>query len=272
MRPAPAHHDRYAFTDILGLRTRFLSVGDDPSVLVLHGWGGSIESVTPIVNGLDGVAGVVAVDLPGFGQTALPPQPWGVADYADWVLALIEQLGLDTVAIVGHSNGGRIAIKLAAEHPERITRLLLVDSAGIRPHRTVKYHAKVLSAKTVKHLAPRLGPLGAAMQRQIASRVASSDYASAGELRPTFTRLVNEDLTPLLSQIKAPTLLIWGERDDATPLADGQLMEKLIDDAALIVLHGAGHYSYLDDPRRFTAIARSFLATPRPTGPEPGTA
>jgi pimeloyl-ACP methyl ester carboxylesterase len=137
----------------------------------------------------------------------------------------------------------------------------LIDAAGIRPRRTAKYYLKVYSAKTVKHLGPRLGPLGRRMQRRIAARMASSDYASAGELRPTFVKLVNEDLTELLPDIKAPTLLIWGEADDATPLADGRTMERLIPDAALIVFPGAGHYSYLDDPVRFAAIARNFRST-----------
>jgi pimeloyl-ACP methyl ester carboxylesterase len=251
----------FEYTEILGLRTRYRQLGSGADVLVLHGWGANIESVTPIVNALSGVARVLVVDLPGFGQTAVPPQPWGVAEYADWVLALLDHFELERTGIVGHSNGGRIAIHIAAHEPERVSRLLLVDSAGIRPKRTVKYHAKVASAKAVKHLAPRLGPIGRRMQRQIAARVASSDYAAAGEMRPTLVRLVNQDLSSLLPSIKAPTLLIWGENDDATPLADGQKMERLIGDSALIVFTGAGHFSYLDDQPRFAAIASNFFAT-----------
>lgn len=252
--------DGFAFAEILGLRTRYKQVGHGPDVLVLHGWGANIESVTPIVTGLRHVARVLVVDLPGFGQSDLPPEPWGVADYANWVLALLERFALDRVSLVGHSNGGRMAIHVAAHHPQRVSRLLLVDAAGIRPKRTAKYYAKVYSAKTVKHLAPHLGAVGRRMQQRIAARVASSDYAAAGAMRPTFVRLVNEDLTPLLPAIKAPTLLIWGEHDNATPLADGQQMEQMIDDSALIVFAGAGHFSYLDDQARFAAIASNFLA------------
>ncbi len=249
------------FTEVLGLRTRYVRVGRGPEVVILHGWGGRIESVAPVTNALSSVASVLTVDLPGFGDTANPPQPWGVAEYTRWVLALMDRFEIAAASIVGHSNGGRIAIKLGAEHPDRVVRLVLIDAAGIRPRRTAKYYLKVYSAKTVKHLGPRLGPLGRRMQRRIAARMASSDYASAGELRPTFVKLVNEDLTELLPDIKAPTLLIWGEADDATPLADGRTMERLIPDAALIVFPGAGHYSYLDDPVRFAAIARNFLST-----------
>jgi pimeloyl-ACP methyl ester carboxylesterase len=251
----------FEFTEILGLRTRYTRVGSGPDVLVLHGWGADIESVTPIVNALRSVARVLVVDLPGFGQSDTPAEAWGVADYADWVLALLERFDVERTGIVGHSNGGRIAIHIGAHQPQRLTRLLLVDSAGIRPKRTAKYYAKVYSAKTVKHLAPRMGPIGRRMQQRIAARIASSDYAAAGAMRPTLVRLVNEDLTQLLPAIKAATLLIWGENDDATPLADGQKMERLIDDAALIVFPGAGHFSYADDPVRFAAIASNFFAT-----------
>jgi pimeloyl-ACP methyl ester carboxylesterase len=247
-------------TEVLGIQTRYRQAGTGADVLVLHGWGAQIESVGPIITGLATVARVTAVDLPGFGETSLPPEPWGVGDYANWVLALMDHLGISSAGIIGHSNGGRIAIHIGANHPERVTRLLLTDAAGIRPKRTAKYYAKVYSAKTVKHLAPHLGPLGRRMQQRIAARLASSDYASAGPLRPTFVKVVNEDLTPLLPQIKAPTLLIWGEHDDSTPVSDGQKMEQLIDDAALIVFEGAGHYAYLDDQARFNAIAANFFA------------
>jgi pimeloyl-ACP methyl ester carboxylesterase len=249
-------------TEVLGIQTRYRQAGFGADVLVLHGWGARIESVAPIVTGLSRVARVTAVDLPGFGETAGPPEPWGVGEYAQWVLALIDQLELGSVGIVGHSFGGRIAIHIGANQPERVTRLLLVDAAGVRPKRTARYYAKVYSAKTVKHLAPHLGPVGRRMQQRIAARVASSDYASAGSLRPTFVKVVNEDLSSLLPQIKAPTLLIWGENDDSTPVSDGRKMERLIDDAALIVFEGAGHYAYLDDQPRFNAIAANFFAAP----------
>ncbi len=247
------------FRDIQGLRTRYRIDGAGRDVLVLHGWGANIEAVTPIIDALAPVARVLAVDLPGFGQSAPPSTTWGMADYANWVLALLDEFGFERPSIVGHSFGGKTAIQLASSHPERVRRLLLIDASGIRPHRGPDYYAKVYSAKFVKHTAPLLGPLGRRMRAQIAKRVASSDYASAGALRPTFVRIVNEHLESLLPQITAPTLLIWGENDTATPLGDGRLMEQLIPDSALIVLAGAGHFSYLDDPGRFAAIATNFI-------------
>jgi len=246
-------------TEIQGIPTRYERAGSGPPVLVLHGWGASVEAVGGIVNGLKGVADAIAVDLPGFGQTGMPPEPWGVSDYAGWVLAFLDSLGLDEpIDVVGHSHGGRVAIWIAAHRPERIGKLVLTDAAGIR-HRPPKWYLKVGLAKTAKHAGRRLGPPGRALQRQIAGRSASTDYAAAGALRPTMAKVVNEDLTHLLPRIRASTLLIWGSDDDATPLADGHTMEKLIPDAGLVVFEGAGHFAYADQPQRFGTVVRHFL-------------
>lgn len=260
--------DELQTTTVAGRSTRYWRTGNTSTgaqVLVLHGWGAKIEAVHPIVTGLASIAEVIALDMPGFGETDLPPAVWGIADYADWVLAAMNHFKLQRPSIVGHSFGGKTSIVFAAKYPDRVNRLLLVDASGIKPHRGLDYYAKVYSAKFVKHTAPFLGPLGEMMRGQIANRAASSDYANAGALRPTFVRIVNEHVTSYLPRIKAPTLLIWGEDDTAVPVSDGQLMERLIPDAALIVFEHAGHYAYLDEPGRFQAIAQNFLAVASPT-------
>ncbi|HTA14846.1 MAG TPA: alpha/beta fold hydrolase, partial [Solirubrobacteraceae bacterium] len=124
-------------TTVLGLRTRYLVRGSGPPVLVLHGWGASIETVYSIVVGLAPVATVYALDLPGFGESEPPPQPWGVEDYQAFLAAFMDALEIVAPMIVGHSNGGRIAIRMASTEPARASRLVLVDSAGIRPKRTL---------------------------------------------------------------------------------------------------------------------------------------
>ena len=246
--------------DIDGIPTRCRSVGTGPEVLVLHGWGASIEAVQSIIAGLAPTCAVHAADLPGFGQTGPPPEPWGVQQYSAWTEALIAALGLRRPSIVGHSHGGRTAIHLAAHHPELVDKLVLVDAAGIRARRTLRWYRRVAMAKLAKHVLRRLGPPGRALAQRVVGRAASADYAtSAPVMRPTFVRLVNEDLTPLLGEIRAPTLLIWGEHDDSTPVSDGQTMERLIPDAGLVVFEGAGHFAYADQPQRFTRVAAHFL-------------
>ena len=97
------------------------------------------------------------------------------------------------------------------------------------------------------------------MRDAVYERIASSDYKDAGELRPTLVKVVNEDLTPLLSRIGASTLLVWGTKDDAVPVAHARTMERLIPDAGLVLFEGAGHFAYLDEQGRFCAIVRNFF-------------
>lgn len=251
------------FIDVCGLRTRYLIRGSGPAaVLVLHGWGASIEAVYPIVAGLAPVASVCALDLPGFGQSEPPPRPWGVEDYQEFLAAFMDALQIERATIVGHSNGGRIAIRMAATEPRRAARLVLVDSAGIRPRRTLRWYRRVGMAKLGKYAARWGGALGERLRARIVGRVASTDYAAAGEMRPTLVRLVNSDLREYLPRILVPVLLVWGADDTDTPVADARTMERLIPDAGLVVLDGAGHYSYLDQPARFVRIVAHFVAPP----------
>jgi pimeloyl-ACP methyl ester carboxylesterase len=246
--------------DIQGISTRCRTAGTGPEVLILHGWGASIEAVGSIVSALKPTCTVHAVDLPGFGDSGLPPGPWGVEDYSGWTCALLAALGLEQVSIVGHSHGGRIAIHLAAHHPELVDKLVLVDAAGIRAPRTFRWYRRVAIAKLAKHVLNRLGSPGRALSGRLVGRTASGDYSATAEaLRPTFNRLVSADLTPLLSRVRASTLLIWGENDEDTPLRDGETMQRLIPDAGLVVFEGAGHFAYADQPERFARIARHFL-------------
>ena len=230
--------------------------GDLP-VLVLHGWGAHLAAVEPMLAALEGETRVVALDLPGFGHSEPPPEPWDADDYAGFVLRFLDELGIDRCHVLGHSFGGRVAICMAADHPDRVGRLLLCDSAGLRPKRGVKYRAKVSVAKAGK-VAGRLGASG--LQDRMRARVASSDYLNASEaMRGTFRRVIEQDLSDRLPRIGATTLLVWGDRDDDTPLWMAHRMEELIPDAGLAVFEGAGHYSYADDPGRFGSVARLFL-------------
>ena len=249
-------------TEVDGIETRHEREGSGPPVLVLHGWGASVEAVTPIARALAAEHTVHSLDLPGFGRSALPPEAWGVPDYERFVLAFMDAVGLERADVVGHSFGGRIAIRIGADAPERVGRLVLVDSAGIRGRRGLRYHRRVAMAKLGKLAARVLGSRGRRLQERLRARAASSDYAQAGALRPTFVKVVNEDLRELLPRIAAPTLLIWGDRDTDTPLRDGRLMEELIPNAGLVVLESAGHYSYADEPLRFGRVVGHFLRPP----------
>jgi pimeloyl-ACP methyl ester carboxylesterase len=233
---------------------------DAPPVLVLHGWGASIDAVASIVDGLADQLEVVAIDLPGFGESAEPPGAWDVGAYARFVLAVCDALGLARFSLVGHSFGARIGIVLAARQPERLARMVLTGAAGLKPRRKPSYYAKVAVAKAGRVVGAVGGGPGRRLQDRMRRRVASTDWLEASEaMRGTFRAVIAEDLSPRLPDVKVPTLLVWGADDPDTPLWMGQRMESSIPDAGLVVLEG-GHYVYAERAAEFNRIVAHFLA------------
>ncbi len=245
-------------TEINALNVSYQVAGVGDTVLLLHGWGGEASSFQPVFNWLADSHKVYALDLPGFGESEVPPEAWDTSDYAAFVLRFLEKLDIAKTHIIGHSFGGRIAIILSAEHPEKVDKLILVDSAGIKPRRPLKYYLRVGMAKTGKQLR-KLGKQGTRLADAMSRRAGSRDYQAAGAMRATLVKVVNQDLRALLPRIAASTLLIWGENDQDTPVAFGEIMEKEIPDAGLVVLEDAGHFSYLDRFPQFCRIVGSFL-------------
>ena len=238
--------------------------GSGPLVVLLHGWGSSSALFRPIAEVIARKYHAVSLDFPGCGGTSEPPEPWGMDEYTQFTAEFIASFGADEVIVLGHSHGGRVAIRLANEPglPFAISKLILVDSAGIVPKRSWKYHVRVKAYKAGKAI------LGSAPVRAIAPdaldrlqrKLGSADYAAAAPvLRASLVKVVNADLAPLLGTITAETLLIWGEDDTATPLSDGRAMEAAIPGSGLVVLPGAGHYSFLDQPYTFARVIESFL-------------
>jgi pimeloyl-ACP methyl ester carboxylesterase len=248
-----------AYLEVDGIKLRYKLAGSGAPILLLHGWGGSIESMGLLFDDLARDHAVVAFDFPGHGESSLPPKAWGVAEYAESVRGVMDALQVHRPHIIAHSHGGRVTIKLATVHPDRVGKLVLVDSAGVRPPRSWRYYVRVLLAKGGKYLARYCGRIGVMARERIYRAIASTDYANAGPLRDTFVKLVNDDLTPLLSQVASPTLLIWGADDTETPLSSAKVMERLIPQARLVVLQNAGHFSYLDQYGKFRLIVRQFL-------------
>lgn len=256
-----------------GLQVRYERRGSlggqkaDLPVLVLHGWGADLAAVEPIVGELASATEVVALDLPGFGESEPPGEPWDADRYAEFVVGFLDALGLGRVHLVGHSNGGRVAICIATARPERVGRLLLCDAAGLRPRRPLRYYVRVAIAK-LGRLLGLFGARGARLQDAVRGRLGSADYLSATPaMRETFKLLIASDLESRLGSIKATTLLVWGENDDDTPLWMGERLERGIEGAGLVVFEGAGHFAYADDRARFGAVARLFLCEqPRSVG------
>lgn len=249
------------FIKVDNLNIFYKKAGQGNKVMFLHGWMGRADSFLPVFNYLSSKFEVYAIDFPGFGQSTEPGRPWDVRDYMNLVLKVFDALGIDKAHIVAHSFGGRVAIMLAAEHPERVGKMVLADSAGLIPKRGVKYYFKVYSFKFYKKVYLTFTDPEKRQQKldEFYKRYGSKDYRDSGNLRQTFTRVVNQDLRGYLHSIKASTLLIWGDQDKDTPIYMGRIMEKEIPDAGLVLFKGAGHFAYLERLGDFNIIVVKFF-------------
>ena len=253
---------------INGIRVNCYDRGSGQAVLFLHGWGSDFSSFRRFLDGLSESRRACALDLPGFGRSDEPPAGWSVDDYADFVLEFLKELGIKSVVPIGHSFGGRVVVKLAARKnlPVTITKAVLVDGAGIRPKRTLVQKFRAIVYKAVRRLLS-FGPIWKAVPSLLErwrDKNASADYRNATpRMRECLVKAVGEDLTPCLTSIRCPTLLIWGENDTATPLSDAKTMEKMIPGSGLVVLKNAGHYSFVDQPYVFGKVLDSFLEIER---------
>jgi pimeloyl-ACP methyl ester carboxylesterase len=247
------------FLIVRGVRVRYISVGSGKPLLLLHGWGTSLDAFADMTRDLQRSFRVTAFDFPGHGESDMPPATWTVDDFTSMTLDLMAELGIERPSILGHSFGGRVAIKLAATRPDSVERLVLVDSAGVPPRWTARRVLRRAASRFANAVGGRFGRPGQAIRRRIVRRIASPDYLNAGPMRDTFLAVVKEDLRPALRRIHCPTLLVWGESDEDTPLADAHTMERLIAGARLLVLKNAGHFSYLDQYGRFRLAVIAFL-------------
>lgn len=249
---------------INGISVNYIDEGEGGIVLLLHGWGANITLYRSVIDSLKKSRRVIALDMPGFGKTPEPPEPWCVDDYVDFVLEFIASFRIERLSVVVHSFGGRVFFKINAREnlPFVIERAVLIDSAGILPKKTLrqkvslrcyKFGRAFMSTKVMHFLYPDA-------VEDMRRKRGSSDYNNATPLmRATLVKVVNEDLEPLIHLVKCPTLLIWGDLDTATPIGDARRMEELIADAGLVVCEGAGHFSFAQQPAKVNGALEAFF-------------
>lgn len=236
----------------------------DETVVILQGWGTDLGVYDSVASSINEKYRVVQFDLPGFGGSDEPREAWNVDAFADFFCKFMEALEIKKAILIGHSYGGRVIIKLAAREslPFEIDRIVLIDSAGVLPKRSFsqkmkirryKILKKILNLKLVYFLFPELID-------DWRSRQGSADYRNATPMmRNCLVMAVNEDLTPLLPKIKQETLLIWGDKDTATPIGDAKIMDEMIPNSGLAVIPGTGHFSFLEQPVIFRNIMRAYF-------------
>lgn len=251
-----------------GVRMNYEAFGSGSRALVLlHGWGGSAESWIPVTRDFQRDFRVIAVDFPGFGRSPEPPTGWSVDEYARLTAAFIRSLNAERISLIAHSFGGRVALAVNRDAPELIEKQILTGCAGLPPRKSEKERLSARAVHMVTALADNRLTRSLAGDKAIdrardkmRNVLGSSDYRNASPLmKETFQKVIAQDLTDCLARVQAPTLLVWGENDTATPLWMGREMEKSIRDAGLVVFEGAGHFAYLEQYARFRAVAENFL-------------
>lgn len=235
---------------IRNIDINYIQYGKGEDVLLLHGWGQNIAMMDPLGKQIINKR-ITIIDLPGFGDTNEPTEVLTIYDYNSILEEFCTKLKIKNPTIIAHSFGGRIAIIYASLNS--VNKLILLASPGI-VHKT-KESMKVKLLKKLKKI-----PVLNKLENFAKKHIGSTDYKNASTMmRKILVNTVNQDLTKELSQIKCPTLLIWGENDTQVDIETAKEMEKIIPDAALISFPNATHYAYLEYLPNVSVIVNNFI-------------
>lgn len=234
--------------------------GKGKLVLLLHGWGDSAKGLAPISQALAKKYQVLVVDLPGFGSTQAPAEPWDLDNYAHFLASLLQKLELkQPYAVLGHSNGGALAIRAIAQGQLAPQKLVLLASAGIRTGQPLKRAILKVIAKVGNFATIGLPEGQRRRLRESLYGAAGSDMLAVPELQETFKRTVRQDVQADAAQLKLPALLIFGRADRAVPVSDGETYNQLMPNSRLEVIE-AGHFVHQDQPEQVARLVEEFLA------------
>ncbi len=267
-----------------------VDIGEGPVVLMVHGLSGCWQNWLENILFFARDHRVIAVDLPGFGASEMPVRKISISNYADTVDALLEELGIDTVRLVGNSMGGFVGAELAIRYPARIERLVLVAAAGlsvenVRTKRTdgLRHRAENVAFFNIGWLASRSPTV--ARRRRLRSALLLLVAAHPDRLPPELTyeqvkgsgkpgfddaldALCSYPIRERLPEIECPTLIVWGDKDRLVPVKDSEVFEELIEDSRKLVYKDTGHLTMMERPARFNRDVHEFLQQ-EPGGAEP---
>ena len=237
-------------------------IGEGKPIIMLHGWLTDLESMRPLAANLSQKFKIYLVDVIGFGKSDLPENPLTSDDFGDFLKEFIEKLNIENPILIGHSNGGRIIINAVGRNLVKPKKVVLIDSAGLKPKRSIEYHIKVAVykfGKMILNLLPNIEIIKK-LKKDLRNKVGSSDYkASPIVLKDTMKIILNEDQRPLLKNITVPTLLIWGRLDTATPISDAKEIEKTLPDCGLVEYPYGTHFSYLENIENCKLVLDEFF-------------
>jgi pimeloyl-ACP methyl ester carboxylesterase len=275
-----------------------IELGEGPPLLFVHGLSGSwpnwLEQLPVFAGGADGIAGatpaaptgghrVIALDLPGFGRSPMPPEQITISYYARTIDALLEELGVSAAAVVGNSMGGFTAAELAINFPQRVERLVLVSPAGISTYNDPRGTRALPRLRHMEHLVGAYAAWVAAHAETVARRpglrnatfgfvarhprelpaaLVAEQIRGAG--KPGFLQGLQAnleyDFRPRLPEIACPTLIVWGERDRVITVRDAERYSELIPGSRKVIFADTGHVAMLERPAEFNALLEEFLS------------
>ncbi|HYF26124.1 MAG TPA: alpha/beta fold hydrolase [Baekduia sp.] len=259
--------------------------GDGPAILLVHGITSSSRTWRAVIAGLAERHTVIAPDPLGHGRSGKPRGDYSLGAYASGLRDLLAVLGVPTATVVGHSLGGGIAMQFAYQFPERLERLVLVDSGGLGEEVSLALRAATLPGaevvlpllftpvtRTAGRLVGRvLGRVGLRANATIRGLAEGLDSLGDADARRAFVHTARSVIDPRGQRIDArdrlylsegvPTMLVWGERDRIIPLSHGRRAQELMPHSRLEVFPGAGHFPFNDDPARFVAVLADFIAS-----------
>ncbi len=237
--------------------TAYIEAGQGDAMVLLHGWGQNKEMMTAIMDFFSDRYHVYSLDFPGHGESEDPKEAWGVVEYMHFLEDFITQLGIQNPVLVGHSFGCRVAIRYSAVHHD-VKKMCLTGAAGVKPKRGWDYYVRTYAYKAGKWFLKVTG--NTEKLKQLQANSGSEDYRNAkGIMKPTFVKVVNDDVTPILKDVLCPVLLVWGDLDTAAPLWMGQLMEQKMPNAGLAIFKGDDHWAYWHQAQRFNTVLDIFL-------------
>ena len=233
--------------------------------VLLHGWQDNLKRWDFISSDffVDNYQ-IIRLDFQGFGFSDTPKEPWDVLDYTEFLNNFLAKLGINNdIILLGHSFGGRVAIKFASLYPEKISKLILVDSAGIKPKKNLKCFFYFILAKIggVVFSLPIFRKFREKIKAKFYQQIAAEDYLNISNpiIKSSFLKIINEDLQNDAQKIKNETLIVWGEKDKETPLKDAFVFHKFIKNSELRIIKDAGHLPFLNKKEEFLKYINNFI-------------
>ncbi|MDX1535864.1 MAG: alpha/beta hydrolase [Candidatus Spechtbacterales bacterium] len=251
------------YIKIKGIKTHYIDKGSGDIVLVLHGWGSCIKEWTKVHNELNERGfRVIALDLPGSGETEDPKRPMRLGDFSEFVHEFTQKINIQYFALLGHSFGGRIAVDYATRWSNQLRALILVSAAAAVQHPRIRTFAYLILSRFLDTILfhPKLKEYRKKLGK---AWIIASGQNTHRELSPVMQRSlklsVSNNLRPYFPNITTPTLLIWGDKDTTVPISDAFLIHKSIPLTHLHILPDLRHNLHLRAPVEIAKNTAYFL-------------